>query len=1148
MADTLLIPVDVRAIMVGANPTVHVYSNMENNFMALYKDSFDNNIESALFQVKAQERTGIHLHWSLPDGLTRGKEQPDGAIGYPIVPNRWLVIRLWENDVTHKVASRAFLVQSDQLLEDCNAQWYNEFSKTYPYLYDEGQPWRYLGRSFPLEEEVVGGEPVRLTAVGPGTPHFAAYYPFCENVFGFCDTLIEPGGQLAGVNLTYVVCGYYQDVKNDEQEPLSNIKSLGECEAMFGWTLHMDPEPEFPMSMLCHGMICDLPWIDGATRYETGVPSDVPPGRTVIEPRLAVGNTSAEALAALQDPAKRAGGTDERLMQLLMNDEIWKLAAADGVLDAEIDLHGKEFEVVKPQELLDIKKKEGRDNAVSPGREAMSLLASIRARQRELRHRQGELEQQRRAVYEIWCYYTLAYLKHNQAATGSLGQKIKDRIALIEQLNTAIERTATLIDHDKALFLAMLGEDYETVDKPDQRFYVPNNPVLLMSDIDRYYAHGFDGRYAEENLLVCRCCAQIITRMRIGPIEGKLPVPVLVEPRDFLEKGAITLPHIGELMEEALLLSLSFTRLLAEQVCQAAGITDPETKKYIEETIRAMQVSGQGYDGAVPSKVAVNYYKAGWYPLFLEWEVSFYPDEDILCAAPDFQNWAFDAVDYRCIAGERIIQSGRERTLDGRMLITPHAAGQLSYQIRQGMKGSEALSQRAESLNILSQAISGLNEEFLMRKQRIPMALYASENEDAAMVELVRRYAGEFCDTQPLYQEVFAPVRAGYFHFNKIWITDSFGRFQELNRPDVYASETMRSGETALVKDVMLPPRLVQPARLMFQWICKDREEEAGFVDTASPICGWLIPNHFDQSLQVFSTEGNAIGSLQVVDFGTGMAWKNAPGTPFAAEIPKDINPELYGLLKSLLDADSSAFYQCMQCIDTAFSDMSYASDKPTEALFVGRPLAVVRASLQLQQYGSPERYKQLEELKKAPDPTGITDITKAGFIVRLGMQKHSGDGMIGFYKMKDGRVDYGTFYSSRCRGSEGLVSDDNSLTLQICAREPEKLTILMEASGSVFIESGILPVKKVCLARELVGQALDKLYFTIFMPSVITGKAHMHMPLLTIDGKRWEWVSARDDKLWNQPIVPDNTDCKAFYSAGRQQIIEGWLKMKQDE
>jgi len=1146
MADTLLIPVNVRAIMVGANPAIHVYSNMENNFMALYKDSIDNNIESALFQVKAQERTGIHLHWSLPDGLTQGKEQQDGTMEYPIVPNRWLIVRLWENNVTHKVASRAFLVQSDQLLEDCDAQLDNEFSKTYPYFHDERQPWRYLGRSFPLEKEVIGGEPVRLTAVGPGTPHFAAYYPFCENVFGFCDTLMEPEGQLTGVSLTYVVCGYYQDVKDDEQEPLSNIKNLAECEAMFGWTLHMNPEPEFPMSMLCHGMICGLNWINGATRYETGVPSDVAPGKPVIEPRLAVGNTSAEALAALKDPAKQVSETDERLMQFLMNDEIWKLSAADGVLDAEIDLHGKGFEVVKPQELLDIKKKEGQDNAVSPGREAMSLLASIRAQQRELWNMYGDLVQQRRAVYEIWCYYTFAYLKHNQKVVDSLGQKIKDKIALIEQLNTGIDHAAKMIDHDTALFLAMLGEDYDVVDKPDQRFYVPNNPVLLMSDIDRYYSHGFDGRYSEENLLVCRCCSQIITRMRINPIEGKLPIPVLLKPQDFLENGAITIPHIWELIGEALLLSLSFTKLLAEQVCQVAGITDPETKKYIEEVIRTMQVSGQGYDGAVPSGVAVNYYKAGWYPLFLEWDISFYPDEHILCAEPNFQNWEFGGVDYRCISEECIVQSGKERTLDGRMLITPHAAEQLSYQVRQGIK-SEALSQRAENLNILSQAISGLNEEFLMRKQRIPMALYASENEDAAMVELVRRYAGEFCDTQPLYQEVFAPIRAGYFHFNKIWITDSFGRFQELSRPDVYVSETMRTGETALVKDVMLPPRLAQPTRLMFQWICKDREEEAGFVDTASPICGWLIPNHFDQSLQVFSTEGDAVGSLQVVDFGRGMAWKNAPGTPFAAEIPRDVNPELYGLLKSLLDAGSNAFYQYMQCIDTAFSDMSYASNKPTEALFVGRPLAVVRASLQLQQYGPPERYKQLEELKKSPDPTGMTDITKAGFTVLLGIKKHSGDGMIGFYKMKDGRVDYGTFYTNRCEGNDGFVSDDNSLTLRLCAKEPEKLTILMEASGSVFIESGILPVKKVGLAKELVGQALDKLYFTIFMPSVVTGKAHIHMPLLTIDGKSWDWISARDDKLWNQPVVPDNTDCKAFYSAGQQQIIEGWLRMKRE-
>jgi len=34
----------------------------------------------------------IHLHWALPDALTIGKAEADG-ITFPVVPNRWLIIR-----------------------------------------------------------------------------------------------------------------------------------------------------------------------------------------------------------------------------------------------------------------------------------------------------------------------------------------------------------------------------------------------------------------------------------------------------------------------------------------------------------------------------------------------------------------------------------------------------------------------------------------------------------------------------------------------------------------------------------------------------------------------------------------------------------------------------------------------------------------------------------------------------------------------------------------------------------------------------------------------------------------------------------------------------------------------------------------------
>lgn len=58
-------------------------------------------ILSQPFQDRSlQLKAGVHLHWALPDALTRGYQQkkargPDDerAIIFPAVPNRWLVTR-----------------------------------------------------------------------------------------------------------------------------------------------------------------------------------------------------------------------------------------------------------------------------------------------------------------------------------------------------------------------------------------------------------------------------------------------------------------------------------------------------------------------------------------------------------------------------------------------------------------------------------------------------------------------------------------------------------------------------------------------------------------------------------------------------------------------------------------------------------------------------------------------------------------------------------------------------------------------------------------------------------------------------------------------------------------------------------------------
>jgi hypothetical protein len=53
-------------------------------------------------------KPGIHLHWALPDALTKeGKQTKERENNFPAVPNRWLVRRKSEN------GDKNWIVESD---------------------------------------------------------------------------------------------------------------------------------------------------------------------------------------------------------------------------------------------------------------------------------------------------------------------------------------------------------------------------------------------------------------------------------------------------------------------------------------------------------------------------------------------------------------------------------------------------------------------------------------------------------------------------------------------------------------------------------------------------------------------------------------------------------------------------------------------------------------------------------------------------------------------------------------------------------------------------------------------------------------------------------------------------------------------------
>lgn len=107
-------------------------------------------------------RAGVHLHWALPDGLTRMVQRAAGATAVPAVPNRRLVTRSRDGRVEEER-----VVESDDLSDDSPAA----IPCPVP---GPGRPYRRLGRKPPLDawSRSTDRSPClpELTAVGYGSP------------------------------------------------------------------------------------------------------------------------------------------------------------------------------------------------------------------------------------------------------------------------------------------------------------------------------------------------------------------------------------------------------------------------------------------------------------------------------------------------------------------------------------------------------------------------------------------------------------------------------------------------------------------------------------------------------------------------------------------------------------------------------------------------------------------------------------------------------------------------------------------------------------------------------------------------------------------------------------------------------------------
>ena len=304
---------------------------------------------------------------------------------------------------------------------------------------------------------------------------------------------------------------------------------------------------------------------------------------------------------------------------------------------------------------------------------------------------------------------------------------------------------------------------------------------------------------------------------------------------------------------------------------------------------------------------------------------------------------------------------------------------------------------------IQSQAMGGFNEALLMQQQ----VLHFDPVDPLGFAEyrkfseiIVRAAVKGHAHTAPLphFEHFdFHPIRTGEMRLQRVRLVDSFGRPANLPAT-LHTTQQLYSERDG---HVSLPPRITQPARVNFRWLSAgDDAQDCNPHPVTSPICGWLVPNNLDRSLMIYDGAGALLGYVD----GDGR-WRSVPGRPGPALAADIGNPHLSKMvlwLEKRGREHASFIDDFVDVLDSALENIDPEGFEQHEAraLLMGRPLALVRASVGIELLGLPALDQSWDALNQAlaGDEFDMDGFLGVRFPIRIGEHEQLNDGVAGYW------------------------------------------------------------------------------------------------------------------------------------------------------
>lgn len=773
--------------------------------------------------------------------------------------------------------------------------------------------------------------------------------------------------------------------------------------------------------------------------------------------------------------------------------------------------------------------------------------------------------------------------------------------------------------------------------RPAPRYHRPAPFVLAVRGGHASHRHHGDGLYDDNGLLTCRYPGTavpsydgVVDGATVLPTLGSGAIPeevttvvreaVLLDPYGYRWLAAASSPAQGQATAVEARLAAEVVRLYGTDGTFDGSahvrLSSPQTDRaavpassswsgrLVSEVAAKAQVAAElarfsVVRGTPPSPVAHTTWRQPWVPLWVEWQVT-------LDGAATLAGWHLDGFDLQADDDSAVGTGPVSTTLVGRSPLGQGVADSLQAALsdwlgselqRQASAGRSSfgdpavlqrLGELRAPLDLVSASLDGIREQLL----------------GIDFVGVVERTT----DRLPTAPGSATPLFGGTLQLDRLRLVDAYGR--TVSVPDTVLDElhsTVELGMEGRQRVVRVRPRFQGSARWLWRLVDASAPSAAApesygeaYVDqldpasATNPVAGFLLPDHVDETLEVFGVDGDPIGELGHDPVTGAVTWEAAPGRHLAPDAaPPDGVPAASRLVAEIAAAlvradataragrvdatgepttppDESALTVMLRAVDSTLwgVDTFGALGSGTVAGLVGRPIAVVRTTLCLD----------------LPDDTGELDVTAPGgpaarreafdaltdelVEVHLGTLARSDDALLGWFvgddfehfHLVDAALAEHARASGRHVGQLGMLGSTEQQGLPpetrldhpyvvtdgrlfVRPRRPVVLTLLMLPAGKAHVTSGVLPRKDLALADSWVTPGLARVMPSVRVGPVLVDPEEIRLPLVGLLGDKQTFTRRTGELTWRDDPILAATQT-AYLPRLPHEAQEGWMRV----